>query len=82
MAAECYMRGIDPTLATNTFRIVSVDMTVGGPKVEWTPKTNHWTVAEIRAVLKGAAETLSYAWVEGDEFPNRLTIQVKNQQKA
>ncbi len=27
----------------------------GKPKVEWEPKTNRWTGAEIRAVLKGAA---------------------------
>ena len=38
----------------------------GKPKVEWEPKTNRWTGAEIQAVLKGAA-TLDGGWkaVEG-----------------
>ena len=38
-------------------------MADGGPKVEWEPKTNRWTGAEIRAVLKGAAE-LKGPWAE------------------
>ena len=50
----------------------------GGPRLDATESADALSLA----VLKGAAETLSYAWVEGDEFPNRLTIQVKNQQKA
>ena len=65
-AAECYALGLDPTLATNDFRIVSIEMVDDTPKVEWEPKTNRWTGAEIRAVLKGAA-TLDGEWkaVEG-----------------
>ena len=35
----------------------------GKPKVEWEPKTNRWTGAEIQAVLKGA-ERLEGPWVE------------------
>ena len=35
--------------ATNDFRIVSIEMVDGVPKV------NRWTDAEIQAVLKGAA---------------------------
>ena len=31
-------------------------MVDGKPKVEWEPKVNRWTGAEIRAVLKGAAK--------------------------
>ena len=54
-AAECYALGLDPSLATNDFRIVSIKLVDGKPKVEWEPKTNRWTGAEIRAVLKGAA---------------------------
>ena len=52
--------------ATNDFRIVSIEMVDGKPKVEWEPKTNRWTGAEIPAVLKGAA-TLDSEWkvVEG-----------------
>ena len=62
-AAECYALGLDPTLATNDFRIVSIEMADGNPKVEWEPKTNRWTGAEIRAVLKGA-ESLAGPWAE------------------
>ena len=53
-------------LATNDFRIVSIELVDGKPKVEWEPKTNRWTGAEIQAVLKGAA-TLDGEWrtVEG-----------------
>ena len=53
-AAECYALGLDPALATNDFRIVSIELVDGKPKVEWEPKTNRWTGAEINAVLKGA----------------------------
>ena len=65
-AAECYALGLDPSLATNDFRIVSIEMVDGKPKVEWEPKTNRWTGAEIQAVLKGAT-TLDGEWkaVEG-----------------
>ena len=60
-AAECYALGLDPTDATNDFRIVSIEMVDGKPKVEWEPKVNRWTGAEIQAVLKGAA-TLDGEW--------------------
>ena len=65
-AAECYALGLDPADATNDFRIVSIELVDGEPKVEWEPKTNRWTGAEIQAVLKGAA-TLDGEWkaVEG-----------------
>ena len=62
-AAECYALGLDPTLATNDFRIVSIELVDGKPKVEWEPKVNRWTGAEIQAVLKGAA-TLEGQWEE------------------
>ena len=62
-AAECYALGLDPTLATNDFRIVSIELVDGTPKVEWEPKTNRWTGAEIKATLKGAAE-LKGPWAE------------------
>ena len=54
-AAECYALGLDPAEATNDFRIVSIEMVDGKPKVEWEPKENRWTGTEIQAVLKGAA---------------------------
>ena len=60
-AAECYVLGLDPADATNDFRIVSIEMVDGKPKVEWEPKTNRWTGAEIQAVLKGA-ERLDGEW--------------------
>ena len=60
-AAECYALGLDPADATNDFRIVSIEMVDGKPKVEWESKTNRWTGAEIQAVLKGAA-TLDGEW--------------------
>ena len=65
-AAECYALGLDPALATNDFRIVSIELVDGEPKVEWEPKVNRWTGAEIQAVLKGA-ESLDGEWktVEG-----------------
>ena len=53
-AAECYALGLDPVEATNDFRIVSIELVDGKPKVEWEPKENRWTGAEIQAVLKGA----------------------------
>ena len=62
-AAECYALGLDPTLATNDFRIVSIELVDGKPKVEWEPKTNRWTGAEIQAVLMGAA-SLEGPWAE------------------
>ena len=49
--------------ATNDFRIMSIELEDGEPKVEWEPKTNRWTGAEIRAVLKGA-ESLAGPWAE------------------
>ena len=60
-AAECYVLGLDPADATNDFRIVSIELVDGKPKVEWEPKMNRWTGAEIQAVLKGA-ETLGGPW--------------------
>ena len=65
-AAECYALGLDPALSTNDFRIVSIELVDGKPKVEWEPKVNRWTGAEIQAVLKGA-ESLDGEWkaVEG-----------------
>ena len=64
--AECYALGLDPTLATNDFRIVSFEMVDGKTKVEWEPKTNRWTGAEIQAVLKGT-ESLDGEWHEVDK---------------
>jgi hypothetical protein len=55
LAAERYALGLDPTDATNDFQVVSIELVDGEPKVEWEPKENRWTGAEIRAVLKGAA---------------------------
>ena len=63
---ECYVLGLDPTLATNDFRIVSIELVDGKPKVEWEPKTNRWTGAEIQAVLKGA-ERLEGPWADVPE---------------
>ena len=48
------------------FRIVSIEMVDGKPKVEWEPKANRWTGVEIRAVLKGA-ERLDGPWAEVPE---------------
>ena len=64
-------RKFKATLATNDFRIVSIEIVDGEPKVEWEPKVNRWTGAEIQAVLKGAA-TLEGPWEdvpEGDGSP-------------
>ena len=43
-----------------------VKLVDGEPKVEWEPKVNRWTGAEIQAVLKGAV-SLDGEWksVEG-----------------
>ena len=65
-AAECYALGLDPALATNDFRIVSIEIVDGKPRVEWEPKTNRWTGAEIPAVLKGA-ERLAGPWEDVPE---------------
>ena len=61
--AECYALGLDPADATNDFRIVSIEMVDGEPKVEWEPKVNRWTGTEIQAVLKGAV-SLEGPWAE------------------
>jgi hypothetical protein len=50
-------------LATNDFRIVSIELVNGKPKAGWEPKTNRWTGAEIQAVLKGA-ERLDGPWAD------------------
>ena len=60
------MLGLDPEVATNDFRIVSIEMVDGKPKVEWETKTNRWTGMETRAVLKGA-EGLEGPWAEVPE---------------
>ena len=60
-ATECYALALDSALATDDFRIVSIEIVDGEPKVEWVPKVNRWTGAEIQAVLKGAA-TLEGPW--------------------
>ena len=66
MAAECYALGLDPADALDDFRIVSIELTADGPKVEWEPKTNRWTGKALDATLKGAA-ALDGEWksVEG-----------------
>ena len=61
-AAECYAAGLDPTDATNDFRIVSIELVDGEPQVEWEPKTNRWTGAELNATLKGAANLNDTVW--------------------
>jgi len=65
-ATECYALALDSALVTDDFRIVSIEIVDGEPKVEWEPKVNRWTGAEIPAVLKGA-ETVNGEWkaVEG-----------------
>ena len=60
------MLGLDPAEATNDFRIVSIELVDGKPKVEWEPKANRWTGVEIQAVLKGA-ESLDGEWHEVDK---------------
>ena len=63
LVTECFAVGLDPAETTNEFRIVSIELVDGTPKVEWEPKTNRWTGAEIQVVLKGAA-TLEGPWAE------------------
>ena len=53
-------------LDTNDFRIVSIEIVDGEPKVEWVPKVNRWTGVEIQAVLKCAA-TLEEPWEDVPE---------------
>ena len=60
-AAACYALGLDPADATDDFRIVSIEVTDGKPQVEWEPKTNRWTGAELNATLMGAT-TLDGPW--------------------
>ena len=51
-----------------------VKLVDGKPEVEWEPKVNRWTGAEIQAVLK-SAETLDGPWEdvpEGSGSPGRL----------
>ena len=53
---------------------MSIELVDVEPKVEWEPKVNRWTGAEIQAVLKGA-ETLEGPWEdvpEGSGSPGRL----------
>ena len=45
---------------------MSIEIVDGKPKVEWEPKVNRWTGAEIQAVLKGA-ETLNGEWKAVEE---------------
>ena len=75
-ATECYALALDSALATDDFRIVSIEIVDGEPKVEWEPKVNRWTGAEIQAVLKGA-ERLDGEWkaVEGATAPEKAAMQ-------
>ena len=52
-------------------------MVDGKPKVEWEPKVNRWTGAEIQAVLKGAA-TLEGEWkaVEGATAEEQAAVRL------
>jgi len=61
-AAECYVLGLVPTNATDNFRITYFSMVDGEPQVEWEPKTNRWTGAEINATLKGATNLCDRVW--------------------
>ena len=54
-------RHVVHTGITNDLRIVPIELVDGKPKVEWEPKTNRWTGAEIQVVLKGA-ERLDGEW--------------------
>ena len=45
---------------------MSIEIVDGKPKVEWEPKVNRWTGAELKAVLKGAA-TLEGPWEDVPE---------------
>lgn len=62
-AEECYVLGLDPTDAIDDFRITSIEMTDSKPKVEWAPKTNRWTGAELDVTVKGAV-TLEGSWAD------------------
>ena len=62
--AECYALGLDPTIATNDFRIVSFWMDGDNPMLEWEPKTNRWTGDEIKATLKGALNLHDKDWTK------------------
>ena len=53
-------------MATNDFRIVSIELVNGKTKVVREAKMNRWTGAEIQAVLKGA-ETLGGPWEDVPE---------------
>ena len=50
-------------------------MVDGEPKVEWEPKVNRWTGAELNAVLKGTA-TLDGEWksVEGATAAEKAAV--------
>ena len=60
--SECYALGLNPMDATNDLCIVSIEMVDGVPHVEWEPKVNRWTGAEINATLKGAASLDEKNW--------------------
>ena len=59
----------------NDCRIVSIEFEDGKLKVEWEPKVNRWTGAEIQAVLKGA-ERLDGEWkaFEGATAAEKATM--------
>ena len=63
-------------VAQARFHVKLVD---GEPKVEWEPKVNRWTGAEIQAVLKGA-ETLDGEWksVEGATAAEKAAMRFFN----
>ena len=43
--------------------VVTIDLVDGKPKVEWEPKVNRWTGAELEVKVKGAA-TLEGPWAD------------------
>ena len=55
---ECYVLGLDPTLATNDFKITSFPMKVDGTpdlaNMAFAPELEQWNVPGARAVVKGA----------------------------
>ena len=57
---------------------MSIELVDGKPKVEWEPKTNRWTGAEIKATLK-CAERLEGPWEDvpagGSPGTARPTVQ-------
>ena len=63
-------------VAQARFHVKLVD---GEPKVEWEPKVNRWTGAEIQAVLKGA-ERLGGEWksVEGATAAEKAAMRFFN----